>query len=487
MRTLKRYTVPIILAVLSAVALVIGLLATSKWAPQQEVVAVASTDQPFTMTRAGVLGLYAPHQDVAAVRVEAVAQDDQMVWLAAGSEEDVVAWLRGEPYDEIVGLSDLETLKVIPHEVADEPADEPAEGEEAEEEAVEEEAAEEEEQDDVENPIASDMWMAMKYGRGSVSMVLDGAELEDSLLAATDGVGPAPTIILSWDTPQTNPLAAVSFALAAGLFALGVAVAAVLLMRTPPRKRSDEDQEAITPAPQRAAPATDVLEVEAPEVGAPVLEDTEAQATEVVEELEIAEPVETIGEAELAPQPQLAENIELVEAQDFVEEPEPALEADFVEEAEPVLETEAAVEDQPAGELEAAEEPEPAEVPEPAEAPEQVEEPAPVERSKFVEETVTTESGMMNLSALQSGLGLPTRRALREAERRGIDALVVGGRRFETKTDEIPIVDDTTRPRLQANRRPLTWNQLLDKAQSDEAETEEIQAVEVETDGSQEN
>ena len=36
---------------------------------------------------------------------------------------------------------------------------------------------------------------------------------------------------------------------------------------------------------------------------------------------------------------------------------------------------------------------------------------------------------------------MPTRRALRDAEERGIQNLIVGGRKFSTRTGEVPVVD----------------------------------------------
>ena len=51
---------------------------------------------------------------------------------------------------------------------------------------------------------------------------------------------------------------------------------------------------------------------------------------------------------------------------------------------------------------------------------------------------------MMNLAALQAGRGFPSRRAMRDAEKRGVEALVVDGRRYETRTGEIPMVGNAS-------------------------------------------
>ena len=88
MAKIRRYTLPIVLAVIALVLLAVGILALTVWKPQQEVVAERSTEQPFTMTRAGVLPLYADQ-----VTVKATTDPGETVWLAVGSPEDVSAWL----------------------------------------------------------------------------------------------------------------------------------------------------------------------------------------------------------------------------------------------------------------------------------------------------------------------------------------------------------------------------------------------------------
>ena len=77
-------------------------------------------------------------------------------------------------------------------------------------------------------------------------------------------------------------------------------------------------------------------------------------------------------------------------------------------------------------------------------------------------ETVTTDSGMMNLSALQqSGGAFPTRRALRDAHRRGVNRLVVGEREFTTTatpTEEDPTPDQVLHER---SVRPNKWSEAM--------------------------
>ena len=406
MRNLKRYTLPMVLGALALVMLTVGILATTIWSPRQEVTASRDTTLPFTTTRAGVLRLYEPHQEVAEVRVEAKAPGDQVVWMALGSPEDVAAWVQAEDSDEIVGLSDLETLKAVPHEASGESA-QSGEVAEPETDATQEEAQSGDEAPLV-NPLASDMWTAVKYGRGSATMTLTGDELDQSLLAATDGVGAAPTLTLSWQTPQQNMLAVVGYALAAVLGALAVATGLILFAS---RSKTPRIARAGASAKRGAQGSGWAATQFASEVA--------ANTPSAIAEREQAE--REAEEARLAEEARQAEFAAAAEAA-AVEERRAA----EAQDADEPIQFEEVVTDFHEGA-----------------ATEQLEmemvEEGPVEESR--DETVTTESGMMNLAALQHGLGMPTRRALRDAEERGIQNLIVGGRKFSTRTGEVPVVD----------------------------------------------
>ena len=80
-------------------------------------------------------------------------------------------------------------------------------------------------------------------------------------------------------------------------------------------------------------------------------------------------------------------------------------------------------------------------------------------------ETVTTESGMLNLAALQGGGAFPTRRAMREAQKRGIDALVVEGRRFPTRRSLAEAGSSAPEDVLKKRSvRGLGWEELLERS-----------------------
>ncbi len=501
MDRLKRYTLPIVLGALALIALVIGVLSVTVWKPAQEVTADRDATQPFLTTRAGVLRLYEPYQDSASVRVEATAPEGETIWIALGDPDDVSAWLTNDSYDEIVGLESIDTLKIVPHDAADTPQSEDQssnadEGQQSGEEAV---AAE--------NPIDSDMWTALKYGNGSVSMTLSGDELDQALLAATDGVGPAPTLKLIWDTPRPNILAMITFPLAGVLAVLSLGTF-IALLRTRNKSVSRTDgsspalvvpseveDEALTGATAVAPELAQEEVLAAPETSleAEPTEETELRegwddsvtADDVVGEeapmYEEASSVEEFSPTEAAPEAEEAPSYEeAVPEATSVEEFSPtgtapkgddALASEELvsvegfapaEEASPVPESpsyedeasEAVVVDNEASSAE-------------QETPQTDPEDMPAERpDSGIEETVSTDSGMINLSSLSAGLSFPTRRALREAEMRGVDTLVVGERRFSTKTGQIPKIslDDAEDQKQERSGHTLSWAQLMERA-----------------------
>ena len=386
MSNAKRYSVPIVLGIIAVALAAVGALALTVWRPAQQVSATHDSTEPFAMTRAGVFPLYAD-----SVKINATAEPDQDVWLAVGSPEDITAWLQDEPYEEVVGLLDLQTLKTIPHEVETNPqSGEAQSGRDAE--SVEEPQS----GTQAVSPISSDMWVAENYGRGSVSLTLSGDDMGLSILAATDGVGPAPTLTLTWQTPQSNLLAVASFS-GAAIAALMALVIAVSLAGAARRRASRS--EVLRTLDERAS--TDTAEIATlPEL--PTTDPVESTDAVLVEITETEDPTEVVAE-------------DTAEPVESIDKDKPSTKDD---------------------------------------------QPSRLEASRS--ETVTTDSGMMNLSALQqSGGAFPTRRALRDAHRRGVNRLVVGEREFTTTatpTEEDPTPDQVLHER---SVRPNKWSEAM--------------------------
>ena len=400
----KRYSVPIVLGIIAVALLAVGALALTVWRPAQQVSATHDSTEPFAMTRAGVFPLYAD-----SVKINATAEPDQDVWLAVGSPEDITAWLQDEPYEEVVGLLDLQTLKTIPHGVEANPQSGEAQSGRGAESVEEPQSGAQ-----AASPISSDMWVAENYGRGSVSLTLSGEDMGLSILAATDGVGPAPTLTLTWQTPQSNLLAVASF-IGAAIATIMALIIAVSLAGAARRRASRS--EALRTLDERAS--TDTAEIATlPEL--PTTDPVESTDAVLVEITETEDPTEVKDPTEVEAPAEAADPTEIV-AEDT---------------AEPV---ESIDKDKPST---------------------KDDQPSRLEASRS--ETVTTDSGMMNLSALQqSGGAFPTRRALRDAHRRGVNRLVVGEREFTTTatpTEEDPTPDQVLHER---SVRPNKWSEAM--------------------------
>ncbi len=484
---MKRYTISIIFGVVAAALLVVAVLASTIWRPQQEVVAQGAPGQPFTVTRPGVLELYADQ-----VEVRATSPSGGTVWLAVGDAADIGAWLEGHPYEEIVGLSDLETLKMKSHG-GDEAQS--GDGEEAES------TQSGDDQDSDVNPIESDMWTSINRGKGEVSLKLTGEELDDTLLAATDGVGPAPVMTLKWPTPQDNGLAKWAY------IGAGVAAAVAALLAGIAARRRNQREEA-SPEVLRALPSAAAL---APEdepqhqpkddedVGVAELaiqEDSEAAPSPATQQgavdLLVLDEEGPTTSAATASQPTAAEDDETRPTQrpglpsrrslhahsvtvDAGEQPlDLAVELTEVDavplpaEGRSAFAPATGAEFAPDFALDDTQEPDEPKTDTPTGDLESSGDVASIEEPPVTEETVTveevdTDSGMMNLAALRSGGAFPTRRAMREASKRGVNKIVVGDREFSTPTAGEQPADVLEKRSTVANK----WEDLLSSVQED--------------------
>ncbi len=480
MSNVKRYALPIVLGALAIALAVVGVLSLTIWKPAQEVVASRDSELPFSMTRAGVFPLYADE-----VNVRATGESDQIIWLAVGDPEDVAAWLQEEPYEEVVGLvGNLYTLKAIDHnleayaESGAQSGEVPQSGQDVQDSEDAELA-----QDPDANPIYSDMWTHVKYGRGSVSVDLSGEEMDMSVLVATDGVGPAPTLTLTWKTPQSNLLALASF-VAAAVVALIALVVALALWSTRKKRlsrsahlreaesrasvdtaaiavgssiedlpkrssRRDKAKKALLAEGETLAGAdTEEVSVESEDTGLDASvgvfssDPTEPYADqESHDSKDVDEEADEASQAIFAPVPQKEDNLPAEDPEGEQPGPEETVAEDdqdevvVAETAETVTEEDFAEETAEETVQETAEE-----------ATDDVANDDAARAAAAQEaartETVTTDSGMMNLSALRGGGNFPTRKALRDARRRGVEQLVVGERAFDVpatpRTDSDP-------------------------------------------------
>lgn len=394
MAAAKRFWLAIVLAIVGVVALVFGILAATIWQPAQHISASADPDEPFVMVREGVLGLYGNE-----VTVTLTADDpDDYVWMASGLGPDVSAWLHGHDFNVITGTESMTQLAMEKQGVGtsqsgDEQSgmetsqsDEAAQSEDVSEEPSTEDTAQAQSgqgsQSGAEppvSPIQSDMWSNMREGKGELAVPFSAEGLSSVLLISGNGTDPAPKVTLTWEYPRPNVAAWILFPVACVFILLSIVVAIAVSARTRRLNKAKKTLSDRAAADEMATGAVPIEEVKSKLKSAPE-KPSEAEVPESEES-----PVEQSEELQTFAPP--AENEPAVVTGD-AESPRPEEEASVQSER--------------------------------------------TEGGDERTELVTTESGMMNLAALQGGGRFPTRRALRDARARGVEKLVVEGVDYST-------------------------------------------------------
>ncbi|HLS50132.1 MAG TPA: hypothetical protein VK024_09075 [Actinomycetaceae bacterium] len=171
---------------------------------------------PVIVTEPGVLDAVASE-----VTIRGEIRGERQVLLAVGRSEEVDAWVGDAPHERVTGLSSWEELTVdvvTPDpEATDQPADEDGADDAAPDDAddpAQDDAADEAESADeagpdgaegLPDPAGSDLWVAEAAGAGSAELTWQDRPGRWSLVAATDGVAPAPEIELVWDRERSTP------------------------------------------------------------------------------------------------------------------------------------------------------------------------------------------------------------------------------------------------------------------------------------------
>ncbi|WP_152188091.1 hypothetical protein [Georgenia satyanarayanai] len=194
-------------------------------------------DVPVVVTGPGVLDAVDPD-----VTVRATAGDDEQVVLAIGRTSEVEAWLGGADHMRVTGLSSWEelTTEVVTADPAAAPTDTPTD-------ATEEPAG-------LPNPAGSDLWVVETVGTGSAELSWSDSPGRWSLVAATDGTGPAPEIELEWGRAVSTPWLVPGIVV--GVLAL-VAGVTMLVLDVLARREARRREDARTEGPEQPRSITD--------------------------------------------------------------------------------------------------------------------------------------------------------------------------------------------------------------------------------------
>lgn len=164
-----------LLALLGIAALAAGIGMRTLWLPDDQVQASLSVDgaAPLLVTAAGVL-----EARPGPVTVEASTDGGTPLVLAVGRERDVQAWVGDAAHTIVTGFTPEGEL-----------TSEAAEGEA-----------------EVPDPAGSDLWVQTVTGEGTATLEYEQPEGRYVLLAASDGVSPAPgRLVLTWPREVTTP------------------------------------------------------------------------------------------------------------------------------------------------------------------------------------------------------------------------------------------------------------------------------------------
>lgn len=164
-----------LLALLGIAALAVGVGLRTVWLPEDRVTARLTVDEPgpLIVTAPGVL-----EARPGLVTVEVTSQGDASLLLAVGREQDVQAWVGDAAHTTVTGFVSEGVL-----------SSETTEGEA-----------------EVPDPAGSDLWVQTATGEGSATLEYEAPDGRYLLLAAADGVEPAPqALALTWPREVTTP------------------------------------------------------------------------------------------------------------------------------------------------------------------------------------------------------------------------------------------------------------------------------------------
>lgn len=197
-------------------------------------------DVPVIVSGPGVLDAVGPD-----VTVRATAGDDEQVVLAIGRTSEVEAWLGDAGHVRVTGLSSWQelTTEVVTGGPQAAPTDAPAE-----------EPAEE--APGLPDPAGSDLWVVETVSTGSAELSWSDSPGRWSLVAATDGTGPAPEIELEWDRQVSTPWLVPGIVVGVLALVAGVTMLVLDVLARRERERRDAAR-AEGPTPARSITDTD--------------------------------------------------------------------------------------------------------------------------------------------------------------------------------------------------------------------------------------
>ena len=412
MDQLRRFSGAAAACAVAVIAAIVAVLALTVWKPTQQISATVTPQQPVVITREGLFQL-----EGGEVTVTAASASGKQVTMALGTAADVRAWVSDLSYAEITGISaNRENLLTEGHDSATSATSSPSPSPSSE-------APQNPDQNAQPSPSPSatptlsaaggDMWLDEATAPSTATMTLRDVAAGRSLVITSDGTTPSDlTVTMTWQTPHANVLA-----IAAGIVTLiCLLITAALVGLVLWRERhvdSEEEKRKEDEAEDGASQQVDPAFFEADENSEPSEAETEPLQSDNEEAEEYSDSIEG-GETpdDVTAQDAFTEVAELDEETPEDESSEDrAVEESFeVDESSVTDGNESSDSELRRGRHGIAyhdDEVDP-----------------PVRES--------TDTGIIDLSAIRPGAVLPSRRALRQAREKGEGRLVIGGQEFDT-------------------------------------------------------
>ena len=416
MDQLRRFSGAAAACAVAVIAAIVAVLALTVWKPTQQISATVTPQQPVVITREGLFQL-----EGGEVTVTAASASGKQVTMALGTAADVRAWVSDLSYAEITGISaNRENLLTEGHDSATSATPSPSPSP-----SPSSEAPQNPDQNAQPSPSPSaiptlsaaggDMWLDEATAPSTATMTLRDVAAGRSLVITSDGTTPSDlTVTMTWQTPHANVLAITAGVITFICLLIAAALVGLVLWRerqvdSEEEKRKEDEAEdgasqQVDPAFFEAADNSESSEAES--------ETLQGDNEGAEEYSDSAEGGETSDEVTALAQDAFTEVAEFDE-----ETPEDESSEDrAVEERVEVNETSVTDRDKSSDS-------------EPrrgrhgiAYHDDEVDPPA----------RESTDTGIIDLSAIRPGAVLPSRRALRQAREKGEGRLVIGGQEFDT-------------------------------------------------------
>ena len=411
MDQLRRFSGAAAACAVAVIAAIVAVLALTVWKPTQQISATVTPQQPVVITREGLFQL-----EGGEVTVTAASASGKQVTMALGTAADVRAWVSDLSYAEITGISaNRENLLTEGHDSAtSSPSPSPSPSSEA---------PQNPDQNAQPSPSPSatptlsaaggDMWLDEATAPSTATMTLRDVAAGRSLVITSDGTTPSDlTVTMTWQTPHANVLAITAGVITFICLLIAAALVGLVLWRER-QVDSEEEKRKEDEAEDGASQEVDPAFFETDENS----ESSEAETETLQSDNEEAEEYSDSIEGGETPDDVMAQDA-FTEAAEFDEEmPESELPEDRTSEESFEIEEASVTERDESSDSE------------PrrgrhgiAYHDDEVDPPA----------RESTDTGIIDLSAIRPGAVLPSRRALRQAREKGEGRLVIAGQEFDT-------------------------------------------------------